>query len=411
MINKDKIKGFISGVCVAVVLCSGTVFADSISKTVTAVYNNIKLVINGEEITPKDANGNIVEPFIIDGTTYLPVRAVASALGEDVNWDGKTNTVFIGKMPENKSLFSVDMSTMKPFSETQLLSVNSVPVSGGIFNYYITQNAIDEYMRYASENYSPDGDLQTLTINSVSAAKFHAEQAVENIKFIYAVCDEAEKTGFAKKADVSDNVEQQWKSFCAELGDEAALSEFTKANSITVSDLEFLAKKSFLATLYIDSIYEDKLKEKYDTTAYEANLRKNYITAKHILVEDEALAKNIISKLDKGEDFDTLMKEHNIDPGATKDGYTFTYGQMVEPFEKAAYALKENTYTKDAVQSDYGYHIIYRLALSEDAINENIAAHKEMLAGEATNSYLTALSQKASIVYTSDYEKYITTIK
>ena len=47
MINKDKIKGFIAGLSVAAVLCSTTVFADSNAKTVTAVYNIIKIVIDG----------------------------------------------------------------------------------------------------------------------------------------------------------------------------------------------------------------------------------------------------------------------------------------------------------------------------------------------------------------------------
>lgn len=411
MINKDKIKGFLSGVCITVILSSGAVFADSISKTVTAVYNNIKIMVDGEEITPKDVNGNTVEPFIIDGTTYLPVRAVAAALGKDVNWDGETNTVYIGKMPEKKECFSVDTSSLMPFSKAELIFVNSTPITGGIFNYYITQNAIDEYMRYASDNYSPNGNLQTLTINSVPAAKFHAEQAVENIKLIYSVCDDAEKNGFLKRKGVDQSIDEQWKSFCSKIGDDSSLFAFADANSISLSDLETLAKKSFLATLYIDDVYENKLQEKYDTTAFEANLRKNYITVKHILVEDENLAKDIISKLDKGVDFDSLMKEHNIDPGATESGYTFTYGQMVEPFEKAAYALNENTFTKEAVKSNYGYHIIYRLPLSEDAVAEEISTHKQMLASEATNSYFTALSEKASLTYTSEYEKYIKTIK
>ena len=109
MINKDKIKGFIAGVCVAFVVSSGVVFADSVSKTVTAVYNNIKIFVDGEKITPKDANGNTVEPFIIDGTTYLPVRAVASALGKEVDWDGTSNSVYIGKKPE-KEFFQVETS-------------------------------------------------------------------------------------------------------------------------------------------------------------------------------------------------------------------------------------------------------------------------------------------------------------
>ena len=52
MFNKDKIKGFFVGLSVAVILCSTTVFADSISKTVTAVYNNIKIMVDGKEIPP-----------------------------------------------------------------------------------------------------------------------------------------------------------------------------------------------------------------------------------------------------------------------------------------------------------------------------------------------------------------------
>ena len=37
----------------------------------------------------------MVEPFIIDGTTYLPVRALSNALGFDVGWDNATSTVSI----------------------------------------------------------------------------------------------------------------------------------------------------------------------------------------------------------------------------------------------------------------------------------------------------------------------------
>ncbi len=72
-----------------------SVFATNGSKTAELFYRDIKISLNGKEITPKDANGNPVEPFIIDGTTYLPVRGVAGALGLDVDWDGNTNTVIL----------------------------------------------------------------------------------------------------------------------------------------------------------------------------------------------------------------------------------------------------------------------------------------------------------------------------
>ena len=68
-------------------LCPNCAISSAISKTVEVVYNNIKLNIDGTEITPKDANGNVVEPFNFNGTVYLPVRAVGEALGKDVSWD------------------------------------------------------------------------------------------------------------------------------------------------------------------------------------------------------------------------------------------------------------------------------------------------------------------------------------
>lgn len=83
----------IVGVVVLALFVSTTAFATVGSRTAELFYNNIKVVLNGKEITPTDANGNAVEPFIIDGTTYLPVRGVASALGMNVGWDAATNTV------------------------------------------------------------------------------------------------------------------------------------------------------------------------------------------------------------------------------------------------------------------------------------------------------------------------------
>ena len=66
-------------------------------KTVSAAitYRGISIIVNGTKIVPQDANGNPVEPFIMDGTTYLPVRAIAGALGLDVSWNGATSTVIL----------------------------------------------------------------------------------------------------------------------------------------------------------------------------------------------------------------------------------------------------------------------------------------------------------------------------
>lgn len=95
MLKSKKTRIILASVAVIIAL-SITVFAEDISKTINAVYMNVKLVVDGIQIEPKDANGNYVEPFIYNGTTYLPVRAVGEALGKDVSWDGNTATVYIG---------------------------------------------------------------------------------------------------------------------------------------------------------------------------------------------------------------------------------------------------------------------------------------------------------------------------
>lgn len=73
-------------------------------QTIDVDYLDIKLVVNGKEVTPKDANGKVVEPFAYNGTTYLPVRAVGEALGKSVRWDGETKTVHLGELPQGTYL-------------------------------------------------------------------------------------------------------------------------------------------------------------------------------------------------------------------------------------------------------------------------------------------------------------------
>lgn len=90
-------RGFLSGFLTALVLLVliGTTSATIGRRTVDVDYNNINVTLNGEAVELVDANGNPVEPFAINGTTYLPVRAVSAALGLDVDWDSTTSTVVL----------------------------------------------------------------------------------------------------------------------------------------------------------------------------------------------------------------------------------------------------------------------------------------------------------------------------
>lgn len=99
MINKDKFKGIVIGVVFTLMfsLIGTSSLANPIKKSIQVIYDDVKIVLDGTKINPKDAKGNKVEPFIYKGTTYLPVRAISEAFGKNVDWDRNTSTVYIGE--------------------------------------------------------------------------------------------------------------------------------------------------------------------------------------------------------------------------------------------------------------------------------------------------------------------------
>jgi peptidyl-prolyl cis-trans isomerase C len=84
------------------------------------------------------------------------------------------------------------------------------------------------------------------------------------------------------------------------------------------------------------------------------------IHARHILVKTEKEARDIIKQLDDGADFEKLAVEHSTGPSGPKGGDLgfFGKGQMVPSFEKAAFALDAGQYTKEPVQTQFGWHVI-----------------------------------------------------
>ena len=87
--------GFMTCILISSLIITAVAAGTERKVQATLTYRDIKITLDGKEIIPKDVNGNIVEPFIIGGTTYLPVRAIAGAVGLDVKWDGDTSTVVL----------------------------------------------------------------------------------------------------------------------------------------------------------------------------------------------------------------------------------------------------------------------------------------------------------------------------
>ena len=116
--KKQSMRNFICGFFTALLLLAFVVpsFAESASRQITATYGGIEIYINGAKLVPKDVNGNYVQPFVVDGTTYLPIRAVAEAVGYDVNYDDETHTATLA--PKTKEVSPSPSPTRQPLNTT-----------------------------------------------------------------------------------------------------------------------------------------------------------------------------------------------------------------------------------------------------------------------------------------------------
>ena len=125
-----------------------------------------------------------------------------------------------------------------------------------------------------------------------------------------------------------------------------------------------MAEKEFMRdTWVLDEIErrttDERLRPIYDALVGGEDGEAVERHARHILVEDEALALDLIAQLDAGGDFVALANEHSIDTGSVDgDLGFFGRGMMVEPFENAAFDQEIGTWSAAPVQSQFGYHII-----------------------------------------------------
>ena len=83
------------------------------------------------------------------------------------------------------------------------------------------------------------------------------------------------------------------------------------------------------------------------------------VKASHILVKDEATAKQIKTQIEGGASFEDMAKEHSSCPSKRQGGDLgwFGKGQMVKPFEDAAFSLGEGKIS-NPVKTQFGYHLI-----------------------------------------------------
>lgn len=144
-----------------------------------------------------------------------------------------------------------------------------------------------------------------------------------------------------------------------------------------------LARKVYIDQQITAKVTDADVKKVYDD--YVASFKsEKEVKAKHILVDTESLAKELIQKLDsKSAKFDDLAKEYSKDQADL--GY-FTAEMMVPEFSKAAFAMEKGSYSKEPVKTEFGYHVI---------LVEDVRDSKPLEFSEVEGQIRNNLSQQA----------------
>lgn len=247
--------------------------------------------------------------------------------------------------------------------------LGGVSIKTGLINYYIYTTAVKEayssgfsgdYASFDWEQKDADGVKLDDKIKKAAYEEMATKQLLEELaeKNGVALTDEEVKQG-------RDSIDEFEKSN----GKDALLSNIAAIGLSSEEDYLELYKTVMLNQKIQTDYAANPDKYIEDGVNLEDYSSDSRVSVKHVLIKNtdskfsdpKATADEVLKKAKSGEDFDALMKEYNEDPGETESGYTFGKGEMVKEFENAAFALKYNEIS-DIVETQYGYHIIKRIA-------------------------------------------------
>ncbi|MDI9347128.1 MAG: peptidylprolyl isomerase [Methylacidiphilales bacterium] len=231
----------------------------------------------------------------------------------------------------------------------------------------LTQGEVYRYRDYLREN---GVDQESLDPNKLALSMVQEEVLVQ----------EATKSGFAKGKNYEYEVAINRKKVLIT----ALLKDYLSKNQPTPAE--------------IDSAYQDYSRDKKE---YEV---------RHILVDDPALADDLVQKLNNKEPFSDLAKKHSRDNSAENGGRLgwIAPSRVVPEFRDALTALSVNELTKKPVKSQFGWHIIQNLGVRDREIKTYEEIKEELLnqvRQKKIGEYSQYLVSKAKIVLPNEGKK------
>ena len=333
-----------------------------------------------------------VAPYTVEGRTMVPVRIISEVFGADVQYIHDELKVVITLGNKNVSLI-IGEKTATVDGQVVELDVPSVETNGRtLVPLRFVSESLGFDVKYVAvtEQILITDDEAAIIIND---AKIYPADVAAVYEMYYSQYgsmygeDEIISAAMVMLSDYAlyESEANKWGvgyPFESKAEVQAMVTEFSAAypNHLDAIWANLMEVELRAADLN-DFLYQIYLPDEEAAIEYKNNELKNFLAAKHILVSDEAVAKQLLKDIKAGADFDALMAEYSEDPGSQTqpDGYVFTTGEMVKEFEDATKALKVGEIS-GIVESTYGYHIIKRvdipLAYATDAYaSEYITKH------------------------------------
>jgi peptidyl-prolyl cis-trans isomerase C len=220
--------------------------------------------------------------------------------------------------------------------------------------------------------------LYALNATQRSADELSAEEReriIEDLVYVRVLANEAQRRGLHTERAMAAELELiRWQAEAR-----AMTIRFREENPPTEAELR--------------ALYEENL-PRLATTQYKA---------RHILVETEDAAAELIGRLDGGSDFEALALEHASGPTGPDGGDLgwFTAESMVEPFANAVRAMEVGTYSSAPVQTQFGWHVIL-LEESRDQQAPGLEAVRAELVTaverQKLEAFLTTLRESANVL-------------
>jgi peptidyl-prolyl cis-trans isomerase C len=231
-----------------------------------------------------------------------------------------------------------------------IASVNGRPITVAAFEHYLAQK------------------------QSSSAKPVDPGSVLNEMINIELLSASAEEAGYDRRESVRLELERQRKGLLANV----ALQERLNAVEISQDEVEVAYRER-----YVDA----------DNTEYQAS---------HILVESKEKAQDLIAQLQQGADFAELARENSVGPSASRGGDLgwFSASDVVPEFAQAVVALDNGAYTREPVQSKFGWHVIERMGSRTPEPPELAEVEDELrrtLTARSVADYLRGLREAAQI--------------